>query len=406
MTSKLLLFDEVERDYFGPSGYSEPRYAFLNRAARPFFDLIRQTLQEWFDHFAAEEKKRENLSHLFRSENNTEHLGAFFELYLHQLMTQLGFKVEVEPEWPSAQPDFLLTASTGQQILLEATSTFPSIMFGSKKVLENLILDEIDKRVNSPDFFLNVHINHAPEGDPPYARMCRFIEKELAKLDPDQIIDEYLASGKREVHPRIPWNYESWDIEIVVSPKKQEARGKTGIRPIGSITTVEMVDPVSSIRESIKSKYKKFGDKSELPPYLIALNIHNDGTDDEDVFSALFGTEVTRVFLQESGPDQIIPGRELDGSWFSARGFQKTRISGLIVFKGLTPSQIGFRSPILWHHPAANKPLDSTLWRLDQKIPDEELRQYKMIRGEQAPDLLKIDREKLTRLASEKYPRS
>ena len=181
MNDKLLLFDEIERDYIGPSGYGEPHYTFLNRTARPFFDLIRQTLQEWFDCFEAEEKKRETLRNLFRSKNSTKHLSAFFELYLYQLMTQLGFKVEVEPEWPIRRPDFLLTSPTGEQILLEATSSFPDKMFGTAKILENRLLDEIEKRVKSPDFFLNIRIKHAPEGNPPYAKMCRSYRERISK---------------------------------------------------------------------------------------------------------------------------------------------------------------------------------------------------------------------------------
>jgi hypothetical protein len=395
MTPRLLLFDEIERDYLGPSGYSEPSYVFLNRTARPVFAYIRQILQDWFDGFDATESKREDILRDFRSEDDRKHLGAFFELYLQRLMIQLGFEVEVEPDWPEGTPDFLLTVPSGERILLEATSVFPERMFGSSKVFENKVLDEINTRVNSPNFFLNISIKSRPTNQLPYAKMCRHIEQELNKLEPDTIIRDIEQNKDmwRDLCPVVPCNYDGWDIEITAIPKSKDIRGQIDIRPIGiQNLPVEWVNTAARIKTRISEKYRRYGGLSI--PYLLALNVHDEWFQmEEDVFEALYGTP-SWVFSWES--DEVIPQRMPDGAWFESHGYQKTRMSGLLVFDRLSPSEIGRVNPMLWHNPAAQQPIASEMWKLPQKIPNQN--RYEDVIGIFAPDVLGVNHQTLVDL--------
>ncbi len=394
MSSKLLLFDEFARDDLSPSGYSEAHFGFLNRSGRKFFAFIRQTLQQWFDEYEAKPEKREDLLRDFRAEGVNRHLGAFFELYLHQLFTRLGFSVEVEPEWDVRNPDFMLTAPSGERMLFEATSTFPGTQFGSSRTLENTILDEINRRVNSPNFFLHVVIKGSPVGNPPYSRLCAQVQKELDELDPDEVTQSLLQEGEtipRE-YPIIPWKDENWSIEIQAVPKKPEARGKTA-RTIGSQSPpVQLVNTAAHIRRSLEAKCSRYG--NDLPiPYLLAIDVHDHWCDEEEVLQALFGQEVWSYTQQSGGEISRSVGREPDGTWYGPNGFQKTRMSGLLVFRQLTPSQIGFVSPVLWHHPAAQNPIKSETIPLSQQVPDPALNRYVFQEGVSAPETLGINQD-------------
>jgi hypothetical protein len=80
MSDKLFLFDNVDRVDFNRVDHSESRFFYLNRSAHRRHDYIRETLQEWFDAFDATAEKREKTRTDFRSQNDKEHLSAFFEL--------------------------------------------------------------------------------------------------------------------------------------------------------------------------------------------------------------------------------------------------------------------------------------------------------------------------------------
>ncbi len=387
---KLLLFDRIVRDYPGPAGYCESDFVYLNRSARPLFELIRSVLQGWLDTYDAPADKRKILVQRFRSQDDREHLAAFFELYLYQLMVHLDFKVDVEPDWPVGKPDFLLTAADGCQILLEATSTFPNRTFGSAAGREEQLIDEINRRVNSPDFFLILRIRSAPTSSPPVDRICKDINKALGKLDPDEVINNLTTTSQPEVEMKrhiISWRHENWDIEIVATPKKPEARGKTGIRPVGAFHgSVQAVDPVSSIKSRLNEKYRHYGELTV--PYVLAINLHDPWVETRDISEALFGQI---AFHYDLDTDDATPFRIPDGAWYETKGYQKTRMSGLLVFKRLKPTSISSRNPTLWHHPGASIPFSPALWKLDQKITNHETGRLEDVKGLSAPEVLGLD---------------
>jgi hypothetical protein len=274
MNNSLRLFDDIKRDYEGPSGYGESRYLFLNRTARPQFKYVRDLLQTWFDGYTAETKdinKGREICNLFKSESDKEHLSAFFELYLFQLVIQMGFEVDIEPEWDGGRPDFLLTAPNGDHVLLEATCSFPDRIYGDAQSIENRLLDEINKRVNSPNFFLSIKINSEPDGNASYGKMCRFLEQELSKLDPDKIARKQKEGGEIAT---IKWLNGTCDIEFQPIPKNK-MRGRPDVRPIGIIgpNGVTSISPEKNIRSGIKRKCGKYdGEKAQSIPYILALN--------------------------------------------------------------------------------------------------------------------------------------
>jgi hypothetical protein len=126
------------------------------------------------------------------------------------------------------------------------------------------------------------------------------------------------------------------------------------------------------------------------------INVHHTFFNvDEDTPEALFGNEV--VNLYPSGKHESV--REPNGAWFGPGGYQKKRMSGLLVFRRLTTDNIHRVSvrPKLWHHPYANNPLTPDLWKLDQLVPVTKTGRYQSKDGIHPAEILGIDLQQMPR---------
>jgi hypothetical protein len=88
----------------------ESAYAFFDRVDDPVVERVRTLLEEWFQHYPEVEEKR-NVRGRLVSGDDGHFVSALWELYLHEVYTQLGFDVEeIEPAVPGStnRPDFLL----------------------------------------------------------------------------------------------------------------------------------------------------------------------------------------------------------------------------------------------------------------------------------------------------------
>src|SRR5947209_17160443 len=101
------LFDENTRTDLRSAKESEPRFDYYNQSARPSIVVFRGILERWFERYPDQEKS--GLRGRFRSSNDSQHKSAFFELYIHELVTHLGFDLQVEPDVDGCgnHPDFL-----------------------------------------------------------------------------------------------------------------------------------------------------------------------------------------------------------------------------------------------------------------------------------------------------------
>lgn len=387
-----MLFDQFERSYSDASDYSEPKFSYLNRANRPEYAYVRDLVQSWFDEYDTSEEKKKHLLQAFRSQEDRKHLSAFFELYLLKLFKSFGFGIEIEPEWAEKKPDFLLTSPTGEQILLEATACYPEQWFGNAQKREYLTLDEINKRVNSPNFFLHINVKNAPTSVPPYKKLCNDIMQEISKLNADGVIEiaEETDPFMQKENPRLMWEHESWNIEIEFIPKRPLARNRPDIKPIGSmIKHFDQTNIVNNIRLSINNKYGRYGELSI--PYILAINIADGFVHNNNIFDALFGDEV--IYVVEPGKTKV--GREQNGSWRDVKGFQKQRMSGILVFRSLLPVIMHRVEPELWHHPYANNPLKPEILPFAQHVPNTLNEHYEFREGSPLTAIMGIDPEKM-----------
>jgi hypothetical protein len=364
-----MLFDKLKRFQKSPKGYSEPLYDYLNRSTRPSSGHIRSLLNEWFSHFPSDHKNE--LQRRFCSSDDLSHQSAFFELYMYELLFQSGFKVEVHPyiEGESTHPEFLAYLNNDPAFYLECTLAEGPKKEVSTEKRENIVYDTIDK-LNSPNFFIEVKVKGSPNTPPPGAKWEKFLYEKLSRLDPDEIASD-LETGGLDSLPSWSRNHDGWDVTFRAIPKSPEARGKTGIRPIG-IKWFDIIEckEHENIRNALKEKAGRYG-KFKIP-YIIAINSISYFCDDISIANALFGDEKTTVTLYKNGSTKQEHGRHPNGAWIGPRGPQNTRVSAALIFKYLLWGNIEKETPILWHNPWAQYPLTHEIWPLPQKLIDKQ----------------------------------
>jgi hypothetical protein len=176
------LFDQLERTFTGPAKYSESSFDFLNRSARDSAKAVRTVLEEWFHRFPAESQA--DLRGRLRSSDGRQSTAAFYELYLHEVARRLTFEIEPHPivSGSNHHPDFKLT-KRAEVYYLEVTAAAPSNEDFAAARRISRVYDTLD-RMNSPNFFVGVEVQGAPETDPPGARIREFLARELARLNP------------------------------------------------------------------------------------------------------------------------------------------------------------------------------------------------------------------------------
>lgn len=361
------LFDEIERRDEGPARHAEPQFAYLNRSARAMFSRTRQVLETWFSRYPVSEQA--DLRARFRSKNDPQHLSAFFELFLHQLVLRLGCSVTIHPspgESTTRRPDFLAESPSGSRFYIEAVVvTGESEKDAAATARMNAVYDALD-RLDSPNFFIGMELRGGPKTPPRAGAMRSFLRERLAPLDPDQITQLVQSAGFHAL-PRWRFEHMGWEIDFFPIPKSPRARGKPGVRPIGMrMGEALWSDPSAAIRNAIVGKAGQYGDLDL--PYAIAVNALEAGVDRIDIMEALFGREKFTVKLTPSGPSEPEMTRELDGVWTSPSGPRYTRVSAVLLAGPVLPWNVPRARICLYHNPWARRPYTSELTRLPRAI--------------------------------------
>jgi hypothetical protein len=213
MTSAAL-FNKLDRPDVGPRLYTEDTYTFLNRATGPFWERIRTELDLWYEGYPDDTG---DLRRRFQSRDHRQHYGAWWELYLHHLLTSLGFRVTPHPYVPgsSGRPDFV-AARRRQAFYVEAVTEFSGIAPNPpRSPLEPAILDVINQ-VDASDFFVSVRISQTGTSMPRRTQITGPIKAWLSKLDAHRLRSSQVnrpettlriadwRSSRSHSHPALP----------------------------------------------------------------------------------------------------------------------------------------------------------------------------------------------------------
>lgn len=368
------LFDDIRRDDDdeGPADQAEPKFAYLNRSARPEVGRIRHVLEEWFSHYPAEE--RSDLRGRFRSNNDSHHRSAFFELFVHELLLQLECRIRVHPDISSdnaKRPDFGVKSPSGENFIVEAVlASQESDEDAAARARISEVEDAIN-RMDSPNFFVGMDMEGVPKTPPSARQIIAFLTERLESLDPDQIAEQF-TSGGLEAVPHWIYEHDGWTIDFYPIPKKRESRGKPGIRTIGlQGYGFRKVDRREAVQNAILRKAGQYGNLEV--PYVVAVDTMGEiGVHREDIMEALFGREQYKVSFGHL--DQPEFTRVPDGVWRSFSGPRYTRVSAVLVVHELSPWNVPRASVCLYHNPWAAQSYKSELCRLPQAVPQPDYR--------------------------------
>ncbi len=381
----MTLFDDIQRTELRPKYDSESDFEYHNNSARPGLAAYREVAERWFENYPEVHKR--DLRARYRSPAQSDHFAAFFELYLHQLLLASGFTVEVHPSISGTgnRPDFFVRSHDGTRCYVEAVLAHcPSKEAEAAGRRQAKVYDCLNQ-MDSPNFFLGVHVTGAPRTSPPGTLLRRDLEAWLATLDPDAISRLWEEDRTNEVPP-FHWKHDGWSLEFKPIPKSPPNRGKAGVRPLGTrVPEARWMNTASEIRNAVKSKAKKYGRLPE--PLVICVNVL-DWTHRSDIFNALLGDEQTVVSF---AGDKVVSeqGTRATNGLFGCDGHPQTRrVSAVVVARDLVPFTMGHVGPELFHHPWPYAPLPQDFWPMQQWIANHQKRTLEPIVGKPASSIL------------------
>ena len=370
------LFDHFERTDGATAEYSVPEFTFLNRSSWQSVARIRGESEGWYARYPAaatdRDRERRDLRGRFRSPRDRDHASAFFELFLHELLSCLGCELLVHPSVRGTRksPDFRVVPPHGDAFYLEATIvTGKSEDAAAAQARKAIVLDAIN-RLDSPNFYIEVFDEGVPRTPPSGADIRRFLQKHLSQLNPDDVTKTWEESDGEDV-PQWCYSHDGWDLTFKPIPKKAEARNRPSGRPIGvQMGETQWIDSRTPMRDAILAKGHHFPILDH--PLVVAVNALDEHVDFSDIMDALFGKEGVRITHTQLG--EIVgepePFRELDGVWTSRSGPRYTRIVAVLVAVQLLPWTICKESELrLFHNPYLTDAPDLRLLRLPQAVP-------------------------------------
>jgi hypothetical protein len=360
------LFPDIERTYLGPAEYAEPRYCYLKRSARQESRKVRDVLESWYSRFPTDP----DWLMRFRSKNDNSFISAFFELYIHELLTCLGYKVEIHPELngrTGKKPDFYVYKNGEEGFYIEAVLASELSDEEAANVSRTNVVYDVINRLDTPDFFIGMRLRGAPESSPPGRDIRRRLADWLKGINYEQTLKIYEECGIEGL-PKLNYLFEGWVIEFFPIPKGDKYRGKKGARPIGIQSfAARWIATNEVIKGAVKKKASRYGILNK--PFVIAINSVSLSTSNSDILSALFGTEEYIYDLHAPIEQDPEVRRKPDGAWYGPKGPQNQRVSCIAIVSNLVPWSIAIKDIHLYHHPWATYPLNNSLGVLSNWKP-------------------------------------
>lgn len=345
-------------------------------------------MEAWFESYP--ETGKADLRSRFRSPIDAQHNSAFWELYVHELFSRLGFALEPHPDIEGSQnhPDFLVKEDGVPKFYLEATvAGLPSAQDAGAEARLAEVFDLVNKMQIS-EWFLHVESRGTPDTPPPVRALRRQIEGWLASLD-IKAIDALLRAEEWDDLPRFEWSHEGLTLSFTPTPKSPKAAGKAESRTIGTVMgEVQQLETDEDIRRAVESKSRKYGELAL--PLVIAVNVIAIHCDDIDINNALFGSEAIIYTGRPDGSFATRLGRNPNGILNGKRGARNQSVSAVLIGTNTEIFSCASRTPLLIHHPFPMHRLELESYPLPESLPDEATSTMKRKDGQRAAEILRL----------------
>lgn len=358
------IFDDIERTDMSPKRHTETDFVFLNRSARPEFTTVRGFLEDLMAEYP--EGERAEAVARIRSGDDDAFRSATFELILHGQFRRLGAELECHPEVPGStgRPDFKVSLPDESFFYLEASGTATHDGTDAGAEARKAVVYDAVNRIDSPKFFLDVRSQGAPTTPPGSKPMRKALKEWVGNLDPDAVAEIVKAKGYAHA-PTFEWTYEDWRLTFRAIPKSPDNRS-SGDRSIGTYSDgVKQIDDWTPIRDRVMAKGNRYGGELDAP-LIVAINAGSFNVDKIDVMQALFGQE---SFTIHDGDTQM--ERLPNGAWHGPDGPRYSRISGVLIYNDMKPSNVATRKHSLYINPSATRPVPTQLLILPHHAPEE-----------------------------------
>ena len=227
------LFDDFTRTESSSSNHRESEYDFLNRSCWNVSVRARDLCTAWFEKYPTTEQA--DLCARFTEDDAGQHLGAYFELVLHELLRRLGFSVTVHPTVPgvSARPDFL-AESGNHRFYLEATVSQASSAEIPNNATLNQIYEWIDE-IDNPYFLVGIRPSCRPTKQPSRKFIQAHIRRLMAEGDPELLLRRLENGlGRPANFPSVTIELDGCNLFVELWPKPREKWGVSAGRTIAA----------------------------------------------------------------------------------------------------------------------------------------------------------------------------
>lgn len=328
---------------------------------------VRRLLDEWLSRYPRERQRA--LREEFRSKRRGQHYAAFWELYLHEIFTRIGYAVAVHPRLPDSShcPDFELTKGN-HRLLVEACVVFSEIVPDEGDLRSPPWLIDAVESVRNRDFELElVEVVAAGAEQPKVREVANAVDQWLAGLHLNNS-----PSGEDRLHERTV-TFRDWKVLFTAWPRPPEDRG-TPQRYVLQIGPAEVggVADVEQMRGALKGKAGRYGHPT-VPLVTAVLGVAPFMRRD-DIEQALYGRQMLQYHQRRAGFRGPLPQpkwvRQRDGFWVRGDGPQNRRVSAVLFAKQLHAASVAEVAPELWLNPWAQNPLEEP-WPFTTIVGDD-----------------------------------
>jgi hypothetical protein len=383
-----MLFDEMERTETRAKHDREPIFTYVNSSARAPIAAERQVLEQWFERYPASGK--DDLRARLRSPIDAQHQSAFWELYLHELFSGMGYTLEPHPdiETSTNHPDFFVERDDIVQFYLEAVvAGLPSAKNAGAEARLAEVFDLVNK-LQTSDWFLHVEYRGLPGTPPPVKPLRDQLKTWLAGLD-RAVIEEMLKSEDWDSLPRFEWTHDGLSLSFTASPRSEKTRGATNTRPLGiRIGEAHLIETDNDIRRVVEAKAKKYGELKI--PLVVAVNVISEHCDDIDINNALFGNETITVTRTPEGEFAESGNRLPNGVWFGKKGPRNKTVSAVLIGNKIDVYFGGSTTPVLIHNPYVTHRLTLPFYPLPESVPNEQTHKMERKEGKAPKEFLRL----------------
>ncbi len=343
-------------------------YQRLDRAIGDTADRVRRLIDVWYRTLPAHAQPE--IRQRFTESSLGAHLGAFWEMYLHEATRRLGFDVDlnVGRGHGRRRPDLLVNAAA-DGVFLEATVALGAAVVRRDQRARADQLYAAVERVRNRDFLLHIELRSVGDATPGRKLVTDRLNVWLDKMDPD--VERQRADGGEPGCATVI-DEQGWRVRIEATGKSAELRedreaGVIGARVEGFAEDAgddDLLPEIDDITPLTNVLLKKAGHGYDLDdrPFVIAVLCAGEFIDEHDIAQALFGQIEYQLSMSSArAVGRFVPG----GLWHEGAGPRYTDVSAVLTASNLDPWGVAAVEPCLWLNPAAVHPIETSRlpWR-------------------------------------------